>query len=128
VPDRIVAVEHFGLRSYDGGWADLVRARDASPPAPAAPREPVKRAPRPKPARREPTELDRVEKRISELEPRVAELEGQLAEKWTDMDLLASYTASREELDGLLARWEVLFAEAQAAASDDDPVAASPAP
>jgi uncharacterized coiled-coil protein SlyX len=88
----------------------------------------VKRAPRPKPARHEPTELDRVEKRISELEPRVAELEGQLAEKWTDMDLLASYTASREELDGLLARWEVLFAEAQAAASDDDPVAASPAP
>jgi len=30
------------------------------------------------------------------------------------MDLLASYTAGREELDGLLARWEVLFAEAQA--------------
>ena len=27
-----------------------------------------------------------------------------------------------------LARWEVLFAEAQAAASDDDAVAASPAP
>ena len=31
------------------------------------------------------------------------------------MDVLASYTASREELDELLARWEVLFAEAQAA-------------
>ena len=30
------------------------------------------------------------------------------------MDLLASYTSGREELDGLLARWEVLFAEAQA--------------
>jgi hypothetical protein len=28
------------------------------------------------------------------------------------MDLLASYTAGREELDGLLERWEVLFAEA----------------
>ena len=128
VPDRIVAVEHLGLRSYDGGWADLVRARDASPPAPAAPREQSKRAPRARPARREPTELDGVEKRISELEPRVAELEGQLAEKWTDMDLLASYTASREELDALLARWEVLFAQAQASASDDDAVAASPAP
>ena len=128
VPDRIVAVEDFGLRSYDGGWADLVRVRDASPPAPAVPREPAKRTPRPKPERREPTELDRVEKRISELEPRVAELEGQLAEKWTDMDLLASYTASREELDALLARWEVLFAEAQADASDDDAVAASPTP
>ena len=30
------------------------------------------------------------------------------------MDLLAAYTAGREELDALLARWEVLFAEAQA--------------
>ena len=27
VPDRIVAVEDKGLRSYDGGWADLVRER-----------------------------------------------------------------------------------------------------
>ncbi len=33
------------------------------------------------------------------------------------MDLLASYTATREELDGLLAQWEVLFAEAQAGAA-----------
>ena len=33
------------------------------------------------------------------------------------MDLLASYTTAREELDGLLARWEVLFAEAQADAA-----------
>jgi len=38
-------------------------------------------------------------------------------ESWTDMDLLASYTAAREELDGLLAQWEVLFAEAQAGAA-----------
>ena len=75
-----------------------------------------KRAPKPAPVRRKPSELDRVEKRISELEPRVAELENRLAENWTDMDLLASYTASREELDGLLAHWEVLFAEAQVAA------------
>ena len=27
VPDRIVAVEDLTLRSYDGGWADLVRSR-----------------------------------------------------------------------------------------------------
>jgi hypothetical protein len=58
-----------------------------------------------------------VEKRIGELELHVAELEARLAESWTDMDLLASYTAGREELDGLLERWEVLFAEAQAAAA-----------
>ncbi len=34
------------------------------------------------------------------------------------MDLLASYTSGREELDALLARWEVLFAESQAEADD----------
>ena len=119
VPDRIVAVEDLALRSYDGGWADLVRVRDAAPAQASAgePKAKSARKPKPKPAPRRPTELDRVEKRIGELEPRVAELEARLAESWTDMDLLASYTAAREELDGLLAQWEVLFAEAQAGAA-----------
>jgi ATP-binding cassette subfamily F protein 3 len=113
VPDRIVAVEDLALRSYDGGWADLVRVREAAPPP--VPGEPKTRpARKPKPAPRRPTELDRVEKRIGELEPHVAVLEARLAESWTDMDLLASYTAAREELDGLLVQWEALFAEAQA--------------
>ena len=35
------------------------------------------------------------------------------------MDLLASYTASREELDALLADWEVLFATAQSQAAPE---------
>ena len=119
VPDRIVAVEDLALRSYDGGWADLVRVRDAATPQASAgePKAKAARKPKPKPVPRRPTELDRVEKRIGELEPRVAELEARLAESWTDMDLLASYTATREELDGLLAQWEVLFAEAQAGAA-----------
>jgi ATP-binding cassette, subfamily F, member 3 len=126
VPDRIVAVENHTLRSYDGGWADLVRARDADPP-PAAAGQPRKRVAKPTPARREPTELDRVEKRIAELEPHVAELESRLAENWTDMDLLGSYTAGREELDGLLARWEVLFDKGLGGeGSGDDAVAATP--
>jgi ATP-binding cassette subfamily F protein 3 len=118
VPDRIVAVEDLTLRFYDGGWADLVRSRDeeaAQAPTPAKAQR--TRAAKPKPAPRRPSELDRVEKRIEELEPRVAELETRLAESWTDMDLLAAYTAAREELDGLLARWEVLFGEAQADAA-----------
>ena len=46
VPDRIVAVEERGLRSYDGGWADLTRERDAET---ALPVEPV-------PQRKEPQE------------------------------------------------------------------------
>jgi ATP-binding cassette subfamily F protein 3 len=115
VPDRIVAVEDLTLRSYDGGWADLVRVREATPAqVPAGEPKPRRPARKPKPVPRRPTELDRVEKRIGELEPRVAELEARLAESWTDMDLLASYTAAREELDGLLVQWEALFAEAQA--------------
>jgi ATP-binding cassette subfamily F protein 3 len=120
VPDRIVAVEDLALRSYDGGWADLVREREstqASIPVKPGPRRVAK--PRPAAAPPRNRELDRVEKRIGELEVRVAELESRLAESWTDMDLLASYTAAREELDGLLARWEVLFAEAQEGATAD---------
>jgi ATP-binding cassette, subfamily F, member 3 len=124
VPDRIVAVEDLDLRSYDGGWADLVRVRDAAPSERVAKERKARVAkPKPKPTPRRPSELDRVEKRIGELEPRVGELEARLAESWTDMDLLASYTAAREELDGLLERWEVLFAEAQAdTASRVEPV------
>ena len=115
VPDRIVAVEDLALRSYEGGWADVVRLRgqeSAEAPSPATPRRERVRKPRAAPRRA--SELDSVETRISELEPHVADLESRLAANWTDMELLAAYTASREELDGLLARWEVLFATAQA--------------
>jgi len=126
VPDRIVSVEDLTLRSTEGGWADLVRTRSEAPPAPKEPSKPrTKPAPTP---RRRSTELDQVEKRIAELEALVAELEGRLAANWTDMDLLASYTAGRDELDGLLARWEVLFAEAQGEPGEDDTVAASRLP
>jgi hypothetical protein len=39
----------------------------------------------------------------------VAELEGKLAEDWTNMDVLASHRAARDELQTLLAQWEELF-------------------
>ena len=114
VPDRIVAVEDRGLRSYEGGWADLVQARaeEARPPEPAAPEKP-KRA-RPRRQRAQPSELDRVEAQIGELERQVAAMEEQLAADWADMDLLTAHRAARDELQRQLARWEELFTAAQA--------------
>ena len=128
VPDRIVSVEDFILRSTDGGWADLVRTREGAPPVRPAREAKAPKPKPPRPARTRPKELDQVEKRIAELEQRVAELEARLAENWTDMDLLASYTSGREELDALLARWEVLFAAAQVEPGEDGAVVTSGPP
>jgi ATP-binding cassette subfamily F protein 3 len=114
VPDRIVAVEHMGLRSYDGGWADLVRERESAVPR-SEPVKPAKpRRERPRAARREPTELERVEKEITELERQVASLEERLAADWTDMDLLNAHRAARDALQLRLERWEALFEATQA--------------
>ena len=119
VPDRIVAVEHRTLRSYDGGWADLQLARSSAvvkeqPREQPAEGKPSRAAQRP---RREPkaapTDLELTEARIAEAEARVAELERKLAEDWTNMDVLAAHRAARDQLQELLARWESLFDAAQ---------------
>ena len=124
VAERTVAIEEKTLRSYDGGWADLVRTRAQATAAAAseAARElapkasrPVK--PKPSPRRRKPTELERVETRIGELERHIVSLEQALAADWTDMDTLTSHRAARDELQSLLARWEELFATEQTEAS-----------
>jgi ATP-binding cassette subfamily F protein 3 len=120
VPDRIVAIEGGGLRSYVGGWADLVRERETAevtPPAasqrsPSGP--PARRSgAKSRPERRTPTELQRTEARITELEVEVAALEERLAVDWGDMDLLTAHRTARDELQRLLARWEELFEAAQ---------------
>ena len=97
----------------------VVRERSDEPPVPAP-----ERAPRPRkerPARRGPTELERVEAAVATLERRVEELEGRLAEDWTNMDTLAAHTAAREELQRQLTRWEELFEESQVDAPDAEP-------
>jgi ATP-binding cassette subfamily F protein 3 len=117
VAERTVAIEGEALRSYEGGWADLVQARaeaeeaaaEPAPPTPARAAKPAK--PRPAPSR--PTELEQVEGRIETLERQVAELEAQLADDWTNMDVLTSHRAARDELKQLLERWEELFEAAQ---------------
>jgi len=116
VPDRIVAFEDRSLRSYEGGWADLEREREAAStpdePEPPGP-ERTPRASRPRPARRTPTELELLEGQIAGVEARIAELERKLADDWADMDVLGAHRAARDELVALLERWEVVFAEAQ---------------
>ena len=115
VAERTVAIEQRTLVSYEGGWADLVRAREdaaALPPArPAqAPKQP--KPPKQRPARRTPTELERVETRIASLEKHVEQLEARLAADWTNMDVLTEHRVARDELQQLLARWEEMFESA----------------
>ena len=118
VAERTVAVEAHTLCSYDGGWADLVRARAEAEQAAMAeerterpPRQP--KPARPRPERRGPTELEQVEARIGTLERHVAELEAKLAEDWTNMDVLTEHRTARDDLQQLMRRWEELFEAAQ---------------
>ena len=114
VAHRLLAIEHGGLRSFDGGWAEYAQHRAqpeevvAAPPAPKEkPSKQRERAPRP-------SELEQLEGRISRQEEAVAELERRLADDWSDVDALAAHRQAREELQGLISRWELLFEEAQA--------------
>ncbi len=122
VPDRIVAVEDLSLRSYEGGWADLVRVRSAEaepvelPKPDRAAKASTAKATRPRPARRKPSDLELVEARIAETEARVEDIERTLADDWTNMDVLSAHRAARDELKTLLERWEELFESAQSQA------------
>jgi uncharacterized coiled-coil protein SlyX len=114
-----VATEDGGLRAYDGGWAELLRAREErearEKPAPAVerPKSAPKRTP-PKPKSRRPSALERIEAEIAVREAELAELEQKLAEDWTDVDALAAHKRSRDALTALIERWEQLFEQAQA--------------
>jgi ATP-binding cassette subfamily F protein 3 len=120
IAERTLAIEDGELRSYDGGWADLVRRREEraerEKPKPA-PVEKQKPAPKPRPAaakKPRSSELERIESEIAARESEVAELERRLAEDWTDVDVLAAHKRSRDALTALLERWEQLFDQAQA--------------
>jgi hypothetical protein len=67
---------------------------------------------RPKPTRRPPAELERLEADIAAAEARIADLERRLADDWTNMDVLGAHRTARDELVALIARWEVLFEDA----------------
>jgi len=139
VAERTLAIEDRTLASYAGGWADLVRIREERRvPEPVEPKPRQAKQQRPKPAAKRPvragrgpveggrgnrevpsathdsTDLQRLEAAIAEHEALVAELEQQLAEDWSDADTLAAHHRARDELQALLADWEVVFERAQA--------------
>jgi ATP-binding cassette subfamily F protein 3 len=123
IAERTLAIEDGELHAYDGGWAELLRAREEREarlrPEPEVERakpapKPAAAKPRPKAKPRRPSELERIEAEIAAREAEVAELERKLAEDWTDVDVLAAHKRSRDALTALLERWEQLFDQAQA--------------
>jgi ATP-binding cassette, subfamily F, member 3 len=116
VAERTLAIENGRVQSYDGGWADYVRVREAREPVSDTPSRALKRRAQPvsDTAPKGPTPLERVEAEIAAKEEAVADLERRLAEDWGDTELRAAHRAARDELRGLLDRWETLFEQAQA--------------
>jgi ATP-binding cassette subfamily F protein 3 len=113
VAHRTLAIEDRTLRSYEGGWAELIRRREererAAEPAPAPK---VKKKAKTPVEPSGPTPLERIESEIERQEAAVADLERQLADDWGNVELLAAHRAARDELHELLAQWEALFEKA----------------
>jgi ATP-binding cassette subfamily F protein 3 len=118
VAERIVAIEDRRLRSYAGGWADYarVRAGEDAPPPPA-PREKKEKPRQARPPKPRPSELEQVEASIQAREAELAELERQLADDWGNTEILTAHEAARDDLRGLLTRWEQLFEASQESTS-----------
>jgi hypothetical protein len=124
VAERTLAIEDGTIRSYDGGWADYVRARDlwtkssdvGAPPVSETGLKTSRGTPRPEPPKpKGPSALETVETAIQQREAAIAELERKLADDgWDDMELITAYRDARDELQSLLDRWETLFEQAQA--------------
>jgi ATP-binding cassette subfamily F protein 3 len=115
VAQRTLAIENNRLSSYDGGWADYIRVREAraAAPPPVAEQTPKPRKQRAAPPRPGPSELERIEAEIAKRESVVADLERRLADDWNDVETLAAHRRARDELRDLLQRWETVFERAQ---------------
>jgi ATP-binding cassette, subfamily F, member 3 len=112
VAHRTAAIEDGTVRVYDGGWADLVRAREEreAPPAEAPPKE-VRARPAEKPRRSGPDPLGVLEAEIEGKEREVGELEQKLADDWSDAETIAAHGRARAELTSLFDRWERMLEE-----------------
>ena len=111
VAERTLAIEDGRVVSHEGGFAEYARRRqELARPEPKPRKEPkakpkIDRAPQP----RRRTELERIEAEIAAHEAAVADLERRLADDWGDVEVLAAHRRARDELQGLLTRWERLF-------------------
>jgi ATP-binding cassette subfamily F protein 3 len=117
VAERTLAIESGTINGYHGGWADYVEAREArgkeAQQPPKSPRPRVKsKARSPRPASLEPPRLAEVEAQIEVQERLVADLERRLADDWGNLEAIEAHRGARKELQALLARWEVLFEDA----------------
>jgi ATP-binding cassette, subfamily F, member 3 len=107
VAHRTAAIEEGTVRIYDGGWADLVRAREEREAPPAeVPRSETRERPARKPRRSEPDPLGALEAEIEEKEREVAALEQKLATDWSDAETIDAHARAREALTALFDRWE----------------------
>jgi ATPase subunit of ABC transporter with duplicated ATPase domains len=119
VARRTLAIEDGALRSYDGGWAEYARVlseraiseRTRSEEQSSVPAK-ADKALVAQPKR--PRAIVELEAEIEAKESEVAELERRLAGDWANVDAAASYRHAREELEALLARWELLFDQTSA--------------
>jgi ATP-binding cassette, subfamily F, member 3 len=111
VAHKTAAIEEGTVRVYEGGWADLVRAREERETPVETPRKEARGRPAEKPRRPGPDPLGALEAEIEAKEREVAELEQKLAVDWSDVDTIAAHTRARDELTALFERWERMLEE-----------------
>jgi ATP-binding cassette subfamily F protein 3 len=110
VAERTLAIEDRTIHAYHGGWAEYIRRRADRDGAPAPkPVKERKRPARPVPEKRTPSPLEQLETEIEAKERAIASLEDELARDWSDADKIAAHRRARDELQGLLGRWEALL-------------------
>jgi ATP-binding cassette subfamily F protein 3 len=109
VAERTAAVEDGTIRTYDGGWAELLQARSARIQEEPPPRE-RKKSPL-KASKTVANPLAELEAQIEAQEQVIAGLENELADDWSDIDRIAAHKRARAELHALLERWESLVDE-----------------
>jgi len=131
VGTRTISIEDGGLRSYEGGWAEYLRvrearaaderaakqakpARPAKAPAAKAPAAPARNGNGAGPSKNQRKRAERLETEIERAEAELAALEGELADPsaWNDPRTSAKSTRRHEAAKR---RVEELYAELEAA-------------